>query len=63
MSLVGTELPRRERAGLLCPDSSDVNLLGYGTSVIDLNAKIPCRAFDFFIPNKSCTARRLPVCR
>jgi hypothetical protein len=40
----------RGRAGLLCPGSSDVNLLGYGESVIDLNAKIPYRAFDFLGP-------------
>jgi hypothetical protein len=39
----------RGRAGLLCSGSSDVNLLGYGKSVIDLYAKIPHRAFDFFM--------------
>ena len=30
----------------LCPRSSDVDLLGYGKSVIDFNAQIPDRAFD-----------------
>jgi hypothetical protein len=38
----------RGRAGPLCPGSSDVNLLGYGKTVIDLDAKIPHRTFDFF---------------
>src|SRR5262249_45996125 len=47
----------RSRAGPLCPGSSDLNLLGYGKSVIDLDAKIPRRTFEFFMPN---TARRLP---
>jgi hypothetical protein len=37
----------RNRAGLLCPGSPDVNLLGYDKSVIDLNAKIRNRAFVF----------------
>ena len=35
---------------MLCPGSSDINLLGYGKSVIDFNAKIPHRAFDFLCP-------------
>jgi hypothetical protein len=30
---------RKVRAGLLCPGSLDVDLLGYGKRVIDLNAR------------------------
>jgi hypothetical protein len=34
------------RACLLCPGISDVNLLGYRESIVNLDAKIPHRALD-----------------
>src|ERR1700730_6000078 len=34
-----------------------------GEGVIDLNAEVAHRALDLLVPNKSCTARRLPVRR
>jgi len=37
----------RGKAGRLCPGSSDVDLLGYGESVVDLNAEISDSALDF----------------
>jgi hypothetical protein len=36
----------RGRAIPLCPGSSDVDLFGYGESVVDLNAEIPDGALD-----------------
>jgi hypothetical protein len=47
------------RAGLLCPGSSDVDLLGYGKSVIDLNAKVVHRALDLIMPQQSCAIIRI----
>jgi len=46
--LVAPSRPK-ERAELspLCPGSSDVNLLGDGQSIIDLDAEIPHGALDF----------------
>jgi len=40
---------------------SDINLLGYGKSIIDLDAEIPNRTFYLRVAN--WTARRLPVRR
>ena len=40
------EAERGAKPVRLCPCSSDVDLLGYGESVIDLNAEIPDRALD-----------------
>jgi hypothetical protein len=37
---------RAGRARPLCPGISDINLFRYCQRVIDLNAKIPDRAFD-----------------
>ena len=34
----------------LRPDSSDINLFRYGESVIDLNAQVAHRTFDFLVP-------------
>jgi hypothetical protein len=36
----------RGRASLLCPGSSDINLLGDRQSVVDLDPEITNRAFD-----------------
>ena len=36
----------------LCPCSSDVDLFGYGESVIDLNAEIPDGALDLRMSQK-----------
>ena len=41
------EAERGAKPVRLCPCSSDVDLLGYGESVIDLNAEIPDGALDF----------------
>jgi hypothetical protein len=44
---IGTNPPRRAgKASPLCPGTSDINLFRYCQSVIDLDAKIPDRAFD-----------------
>jgi hypothetical protein len=53
-----------ERGGIaipLCHGRSDVDLFGYGESVVHLNAEIADGALDLGIPNSSCTARKLPV--
>ena len=42
----------RGRVGLLSPGSSDVDLLGYGKSVVDLNAEVAHRALDFLMPQQ-----------
>ncbi len=39
----------RGKASRLCPRSSDVDLFGYGESVIDLNAEITHRALDLLV--------------
>jgi Uncharacterized protein conserved in bacteria (DUF2252) len=39
----------RGKASRLCPCSSDVDLFGYGESVIDLNAEIPHRALYLLV--------------
>jgi len=51
-ALAPSRQEERGRAGLLCPDSSDVDLLGYGKSVIDLNTKVAHRALDLFMPQQ-----------
>jgi hypothetical protein len=40
------------RACPLCPGISDINLFRYCQGVIDLDAKIPDRAFDLGMPEK-----------
>ena len=37
---------KRGNASRLCPGNSDVDLFGYGESVIDLNVEIPDGALD-----------------
>jgi hypothetical protein len=44
---------RLGRAFPLCPRISDINLFRYCQRVIDLNAKIPDRAFDLGMPERS----------
>jgi hypothetical protein len=41
-------------ASRLCPGNSDVDLFGYGESVIDRNAEIPDRALDLVIIPPAC---------
>ena len=36
----------------LCPSSSDVDLLGYGESVVDLDAEITHRALNLLVPQQ-----------
>jgi hypothetical protein len=43
---------RLGRAFPLCPGISDINLFRYCQRVIDLNAKIPDRAFDLGMPEQ-----------
>jgi hypothetical protein len=43
---------RAGRACPLCPGISDINLFRYCQSVIDLNAEISDRAFDFGMPEQ-----------
>ena len=40
------------RACLLCPGISEVNLFRYCQGVIDLDAEIPDRAFNFGVPKQ-----------
>ena len=42
------------KASLLCPGNSDVDLFGYGESVINLNAEIPDCALDLVIIPPAC---------
>jgi len=37
------------KASRLCPGSSDVDLFGYGESVVDLNAEVAHRALDLLV--------------
>jgi len=37
---------------LLCPRNSDVNLVRYGKSIVDLDAKVPNGAFDLCMPKQ-----------
>jgi hypothetical protein len=43
------------------PTVSYINLFLYRQDVINLNAEVPNRAFNFGVPSRSCTALRLPV--
>jgi len=50
----GPELALQRRLGggkasRLCPSSSDVDLFGYGESVVDLNAEVAHRALDLLV--------------
>jgi len=45
----------------LCPCSSDVNLFSYGEGVIDFNAEYLTGLSIFVCPDRSWTARKLPV--
>jgi hypothetical protein len=40
----------RGQAGRLCSCSSDVDLFGYGESVVDLNAEVAHRALNLLVP-------------
>src|ERR1700730_836586 len=42
----------RGKASRLCPCSSDVDLFGYGESVIDLNAEVAHRALNLLVPQQ-----------
>src|SRR6266852_7730431 len=42
----------RGKASRLCPCSSDVDLFGYGESVVDLNAEIAHRALNLLVPQQ-----------
>ena len=44
----------RSKASRLCPGNSDVDLFGYGESVINLNAEIPDCALDLVIIPPAC---------
>jgi hypothetical protein len=50
MSQFGTGHLKVGRACPLCPGISDINLFRYCQGVIDLDAEIPDRAFDFGMP-------------
>jgi hypothetical protein len=54
MSACGPKLPMASgRACPLCPGTSDVNLFRYREGIIDLDAKVPDRAFDFGVAERS----------
>ena len=40
------------KASRLCPSNSDVDLFGYGESVIDFDAEIPDSALDLRMPQQ-----------
>jgi hypothetical protein len=46
----------RGQASRLCPCSSDVDLFGYGETLIGLNAEVGRRVLDLLVPRRSCTA-------
>ena len=48
------------RAGLLCPGSSDIDLLGNRESVVDLNPEIPDRAFDLGVAKQELNSAQVP---
>jgi hypothetical protein len=47
------------KASRLCPSNSDVDLFGYGESVIDFDAEIPDSALDLRMPQQSCAIIRI----
>ena len=49
----------RGKASRLCPRSSDVDLFGYGKSVIDLNAEVAHRTLNLLVPQQSCAIIRI----
>ena len=55
-SAYGTRATMRKggKASRLCPGNSDVDLFGYGESVINLNAEIPDCALDLVIIPPAC---------
>ena len=53
----------RGRVIPLCPSTSDVDLFGYGQSVVHFDAEIAHRALDFLVPQQQLYARKLPVRR
>jgi len=60
----GTNLPSPEkgwtgRRGRLCGGDSDVDLLGNGQRVVDLNAEITNRAFDFPMSKKKLDGAKI----
>jgi hypothetical protein len=43
------------------PQFSDVDLLGYGKRIIDLNSEITDRTFDLRVAQQELNSRRFPV--
>ena len=42
----------RSKASRLCPGNSDVDLLGYGEGIIDLNTEVAHRALNLLVPQQ-----------
>jgi hypothetical protein len=55
----GPNLVREGRAVPLCPGRSDVDLFGYGESVVDLNSEIPHRALNLLVPQQKLHCRQI----
>ena len=48
------------RAGLLCPGSSDIDLLGDCENVVDLNPEIANRAFNLRVAERELNSAQVP---
>jgi hypothetical protein len=46
----------------LCPGSSDVNLLGDGEGIVDLDAEIPHGALDFGVTQQQLDGTQISQC-
>ena len=57
MSLIRTKA--LGRADPLCPGSSDINLFGYGKSIIDLDTEIPDGALDFRVTEQELDGSKI----
>jgi len=49
------------RACLLCPGVSDINLLGYGESIIHLDAEVAYRALDLRVSQQQLDGALIAV--
>src|SRR5690348_10851075 len=64
MSGFGTELPKRaSRAESALPGGSDVNLLGDGEGIVDLDAEIPHGALDFGVTQQQLDGTQISCTR
>jgi len=52
----------RAELSLLCPDISDVNPLGEGQGIVDINAEIPLGALDIGVTQQQLNGVQIFLC-